>query len=101
MVMSEPMKVPCPSFADVDDRAVLNVGPLADAHDVDIGTNDAAEPDAGVVADLDVTNHCCARRKEDAGADLGVDAPVGQHGNGHDGDPSVAVISAASSEERH
>src|SRR5262249_28420255 len=44
------------AIADVDDRTVLQVAALADLDAVDVAAQDATEPDAGVVAELDIAD---------------------------------------------
>src|SRR2546423_1555704 len=41
---------------DVNDGHVLNVGPRADADEIDVSTYDGAEPYARIFADLDIAD---------------------------------------------
>ena len=53
-------------FGAVDDRVVLDVGAVADPDGRFVGPQDCAEPDAGVRADLDLTD------EDRGGRDVGV-----------------------------
>src|SRR5881396_209661 len=47
---------------DVADRAVLNIGVLADANEMNVAANDAVVPDAGMVLNLNVSDDLGAFR---------------------------------------
>src|SRR5471032_1817796 len=59
---------------DMHDRAVLEVGVLADADARTVTAQDDAEPDAGVGSDLDVADQGRIRRDERRARDLGNEA---------------------------
>ena len=60
----------------MDDRAVLNVGPVPDPDYVDVATHGAPEPDAAFTADDHVTDHHRVRGDEGVGGDRGVDVLI-------------------------
>jgi hypothetical protein len=65
-----------PSLRHVNDRVVLDVGVLTDSYMVTIAAQDAIEPDAGVLADVDVANYVRAFGDECAPGYLRADAFV-------------------------
>src|SRR5882672_3771361 len=62
----------------VDDGAVLNVAVGADDDRRDVAAQHAAEPDTGILADLDIADDDGAGRDEGAGGDAWENAAIGQ-----------------------
>jgi hypothetical protein len=60
----------------VTDATVLEVRIFSDPNDVAVTTDDAVEPEARIVADLDVTDNLRALGKEDALANFRPFSPV-------------------------